>query len=183
MTGPAGRTFFLRTERLGFGNWTAEDFPLALALWGDARVTRLFGGPFSSDQVRQRLDREIDTQQRFGFQYWPLFRLSDGAHVGCGGLRPFDREDTLETGFHLRPEFWREGFGSEAARAIVSHAFRVLRVGALFAGHHPENEASRALLTRLGFEYIGTELYQPTGLMHPSYLLQNDQGPTANLTG
>src|SRR5262249_30084596 len=32
--------FFLTTERIGFRTWTAEDLPLALALWGDPQVTK-----------------------------------------------------------------------------------------------------------------------------------------------
>jgi RimJ/RimL family protein N-acetyltransferase len=74
-------------------------------------------------------------------------------------------------GFHLRPAFWGQGFGTEAARAVLAHAFGTLRVTALFAGHHPDNNESRRLLARLGFRSIGTELYPPTGLLHPSYLL------------
>ena len=175
MTGDMGRTLFLRTERLGFGFWSREDLPLAMALWGDPQVTRLFGGPFDERQVRERLEREITNQSRHGFQYWPLFHLGDGEHVGCGGLRPCERPGTLEVGFHLRPPFWRSGFGTEAARAIVRHAFQHLGVSSLFAGHHPENEPSRALLRRLGFQSIGAEFYEPTGEMHPSYLLHNDQ--------
>lgn len=172
MTSPAtGRPYFLRTARLGFGTWTPDDLPLALELWTDPRVTRLFGGPFPPDEVRRRLDREITTQARLGFQYWPLFRLSDGAHVGCAGLRPCDRADTLETGFHLRPAFWSQGLGTEAARAILAHAFTTIGAKALFAGHHPDNNESRRLLLRLGFRSIGEELYPPTGLPHPSYLL------------
>ena len=33
------RDYFLRSARLGFGIWTAEDLPLALGLWDDAEVT------------------------------------------------------------------------------------------------------------------------------------------------
>jgi len=170
-----GRSYFLCTERLGFGTWAPDDFPLALALWTDPRVTGLFGGPFPVDEVRRRLDREITNQARFGFQYWPLFRLTDGAHVGCSGLRPCDRPHTREMGFHLRPEFWRQGFGTEAARAVVAHAFTSPDVEAIFAGHHPDNRDSRRLLTRLGFRSIGEELYPPTGLLHPSYLLDRSE--------
>ena len=176
MTGAISRSLFLRTERLGFGFWSRDDFPLAMTLWGDPQVTRLFGGPFHESEVRRRLEREINNHSLHGFQYWPLFRLADGEHIGCAGLRPCERPATLELGFHLRPAYWRAGFGGEAARAIIAHAFEVLEVGALFAGHHPENEASRALLTRLGFQFIGAEYYEPTGEMHPSYLLNNDQG-------
>ena len=43
---------------------------------------------------------------------------------------------------------------------------------ALLSGsHNPGNQASRHLLETLGFRYTHDELYEPTGLMHPSYLL------------
>jgi len=45
----------------------------------------------------------------------------------------------------------------------------------LFAGHHPENESSRQLLTRLGFTYTHDEWYEPTGQMHPSYMLRKSE--------
>ncbi len=44
------RDYFLRSARLGFGIWTAEDLPLALGLWDDAEVTRLTGGPFTQSR-------------------------------------------------------------------------------------------------------------------------------------
>ena len=53
------RDYFMLTSRLGFGTWTPDDLPLAVGLWGDAEVTRLIGGPFSEDWVRDRLEREI----------------------------------------------------------------------------------------------------------------------------
>jgi [ribosomal protein S5]-alanine N-acetyltransferase len=43
--------------------------PLALAIWGDPEITRLVGGPFSREQVRERLQREIANRERRGVQY------------------------------------------------------------------------------------------------------------------
>jgi ribosomal-protein-alanine N-acetyltransferase len=42
----------------------------------------------------------------------------------------------------------------------------------LFAGHHPQNEGSRRVLDKLGFRFMGTTYYPPTGLQHLSYRLQ-----------
>jgi RimJ/RimL family protein N-acetyltransferase len=53
----------------------------------------------------------------------------------------------------------------------MAYAFDVLEVNALFAGHHPDNKVSRALIERLGFAYTHDEFYAPTGLHHPSYRL------------
>src|SRR5216684_4242363 len=86
---PTGRAggYFLKTERLGFSLWQPDDLPLAQALWGDAQVSRLIGGPFSPQQVEQRLAREIAHLDSVGVQYWPLFLLRSGEFVGCCGLR------------------------------------------------------------------------------------------------
>jgi RimJ/RimL family protein N-acetyltransferase len=79
----------------------------------------------------------------------------------------------LELGFHFRPAYWGQGLAQEAARAVIAFAFETLPVKALFAGHHPENTASERLLRKLGFRFTHEEIYSPTGLLNPAYLLMN----------
>ena len=170
------RSYFMGTPRLGFSTWSDADRDLAIALWGDAQVTALIGGPFTLAQVEERLAREIRTQAELGFQYWPLFRLADDAHVGCCGLRPVPgRDGVLELGFHLRTEHWGQGFATESARAAIGYAFTTIGASALVAGHNPRNTASSRVLQRLGFRYSHDEFYAPTGLRHPSYELTADE--------
>lgn len=162
----------MRSACLGFRCWSRDDLPLALALWRDPRVTKLIGGPFSDERVRERLEKEMASMRDHQVQYWPVFMLADPKHVGCCGLRPYKLEECLyELGFHLRPEFWGQGLAEEAARAVIAYAFATLQAKTLFAGHHPENAASRHLLEKLGFRLSREEIYPPTGLLHPSYLL------------
>jgi ribosomal-protein-alanine N-acetyltransferase len=146
---------------------------LAISLWCDPKVTALIGGPLSPQQVEERLHGEIDCMKANHVQYWPIFLLSNGAHAGCAGLRPYRVEDRIyELGFHIRPEHWGHGLAEEAARALIDFAFKTIEAKALFAGHHPENHASRRILSKLGFRLTHEELYPPTGLQHPSYLLE-----------
>ena len=154
--------------------WAPDDLPLAVSLWGEPEVARFLqaDGPPSRASIEERLGRELASQAQHGFQYWPIFLRADGAFAGCCGLRPYRLEDRVhELGVHLRSAFWRRGLAVEAARAVIDHAARVLGARALFAGHHPSNVASRATLLKLGFRYTHDELYAPTGLRHPSYLL------------
>lgn len=158
------------TARLVFRTWRADDLPLARALFGDPRVTELTGGPLDDDQLRARLELELEHQRTHGLQYWPIF-LHGGAHVGCCGLRP-RAPRVHELGFYLLPAAWGQGLAVEAARSVIAHAFDVLRAEALFAGHHPDNEGSRRTLEKLGFRYTHDERYPPTGRDHPSYELR-----------
>jgi [ribosomal protein S5]-alanine N-acetyltransferase len=75
--------YFLETARLGFRRWRPDDLALANGLWGDPEVTRFIGGPLSPVAVADRLAAEIPTEATAGIQYWPIFQLEDGAHVGA----------------------------------------------------------------------------------------------------
>jgi RimJ/RimL family protein N-acetyltransferase len=164
--------YFMTSARLGFRTWREDDLDLATALWGNADVMRHIGGVQPREAIAARLAREIATQAEAGIQYWPIFLLDGGAHVGCCGLRPYRPEQrTHELGFHVLPAYWRQGYAEEAALAVVDHAFFDLGVWGLFAGHNPQNAASRRLLEKLGFRYTHSELYPPTRDIHPCYRL------------
>ena len=167
------RDYFLKTERLGFGHWSREDLPLAQGLWGDPEVARFLGGPFTEEQIRQRLERHMALLRDYNVQYWPIFLLETGDHVGCGGLQPYRIEEQIyELGFHLHRAYWGRGLAEEAARAVIRFAFESLGLKTLFAGHHPENTASRRVLGKLGFQYAGEDVYPPSGIMEPTYFLR-----------
>jgi RimJ/RimL family protein N-acetyltransferase len=164
-------TYFLESDRLGFRPWRPDDVDLAVALWADPEVARFITtSPPTPEDAEARLARELASQAEHGFAYWPIFLRESGEHVGCCGLRPY-QPGQPELGVHVRPPFWRRGLAREAAQAVIRHAFDQLGARALFAGHNPKNEASRALLLALGFDYTHDERYPPTGLMHPSYRL------------
>ena len=83
------------------------------------------------------------------------------------GLALGDEERMLKAGAKIDPSFWEDG-APDASGQIKPLA------GSLFAGHNPRNEASRKLLTGLGFVYLRDEFYAPTGLYHPSYELKKE---------
>jgi ribosomal-protein-alanine N-acetyltransferase len=171
------------TERLTFRRWREGDLALAQALWGDPAVTRFIShAPWTALQIQDRLAFELRSACDFGVQYWPAFLKADGSFVGCCGLRSPALTQAANThrynelGFHLVPSQWGKGLATEAARSAVSLAFDELRANALFAGHHPENHSSRRVLEKLGFRFVGTALYEPTGLQHLSYHLKLPAG-------
>ncbi|CAF3620977.1 unnamed protein product [Rotaria sordida] len=121
--------YFLKTKRIGFRLWTEDDFQLALNLWGDNAVTKLIGGPLTIEKIQERFSYEIKNMKVYGVQYWPIFVLETGEHIGCCGFRPYDKEkNTVEIGFHILPKFWRQGFAREAADAAISYTFCHLNV-------------------------------------------------------
>ena len=164
-----------RTKRLVARSWRAEDLPFAMELWGDPAVTALIDarGKLSEAQVEEKLRAEIEREGSYGVQYWALFEHGTDDFVGCAGLRPWvytPGELNFEVGFHLTKRCWGQGLATEAASGALLYARRKLRLSKVYAGHHPDNRASGRVLKKLGFEFIETVFYEPTGLMHPSFV-------------
>jgi [ribosomal protein S5]-alanine N-acetyltransferase len=166
--------YFLCSRRLGFACWRPEDINLARLLWGDPQVTRLIRrAAFTPAEIEERLLKEMELQRSERIQYWPIFELAGGEFVGCCGLHPYrPPEKICELGFHLRTCFWGRGYAGESGAAAIKYGFETLGLPAIFAGHHPENLASRHVLLKLGFVETLAELYEATGLLHPGYILK-----------
>jgi [ribosomal protein S5]-alanine N-acetyltransferase len=167
----------LRTSRLSIVTWAAGDLPQAVTLWGDPEVMALLDkrGALTREQVAEKLAEEIRRQIEYGIQYWKVVSLQSGEFIGCCGLREnrFDPQQPRELGFHIVRAQWSKGYATEAARGVIRHAFEVMKLPKLTAGHHPENATSRAILLKLGFRYLGREFYAPSGLYNPVYELEN----------
>jgi RimJ/RimL family protein N-acetyltransferase len=79
-----------------------------------------------------------------------------GALIGMCGLVPAERE--AEIGYWLGAPFWGRGFATEAARAVIDHAFGQLGYETLQAGARVTNPASRRVLEKCGFQWAGVRL-------------------------
>ena len=172
----AEEKYLLKSERLGFRWWTAEDLPLAQQLWGDPEVTKYFGGPFSEDEIRRRFKRERARRMVHGFQYWVIELLETGEFVGVCGLRPYrPAEEIIELGFHLRPKFWGRGLATEAARAVVAYGFEKYAPKKLAAAHHPDNLNSKKVIEKVGFVYSHHDPFDELGFAIPYYMIEGSK--------
>ena len=79
-----------------------------------------------------------------------LFIVRDGELIGGIGI------EIGELGYWLAEPHWGQGYGREAARAVVDHAFMTLDRDTVTASYFTGNAASRRILEGLGFIETGT---------------------------
>jgi len=65
------------------------------------------------------------------------------------------RMDRAELGFWLAPEHWNKGLMTEAGDAVMRCAFHTIGLHKVTVGCISENVASRRVIEKLGFRYIG----------------------------
>jgi len=66
--------------------------------------------------------------------------------------------DRLTLGYALAPETWGKGLASEAVEAMVEAAFSLTDAVELDASSRVENAASRRVLEKAGFQFLGSGL-------------------------
>jgi ribosomal-protein-alanine N-acetyltransferase len=89
----------------------------------------------------------------------PLFlvRREDRALMGAITLDNVRRGPAQAgtLGYWIGAQYARQGYMTEAIRAVVHHAFTEMDLSRIEAACLPENAASRAVLERTGFKYEG----------------------------
>ncbi|RXF75589.1 GNAT family N-acetyltransferase [Hansschlegelia zhihuaiae] len=76
-----------------------------------------------------------------------------GAFAGCVAVDA--QTGAPELGYWLARPYWGRGIGTRATRALTDLAFAATGLPALVSGHFIDNEASAAVLAKLGFRRTG----------------------------
>jgi RimJ/RimL family protein N-acetyltransferase len=105
----------------------------------------------------------------------------DDALIGSCGLDL--RGDDPELGYWLGVPHWGCGFATEAARAVIDHAFGKLDLQALQSGARVTNPASRRVLEKCGFQWTGVRLIRVRAIASsaPADRFRLDRGLWASL--
>ena len=144
---------FIETERLILRTWMDSDVAALERLYADEEVSRyLPGGKKTTAQAREWIDRAIEEQDRENFSLWPVVRKDDHRVIGLCGLHRHD-DGHVEIGWAFERGAWGQGFGTEAARAVLAYAHSVLKLKDVSAIVDPRNRASVALVNRLGLRF------------------------------
>jgi RimJ/RimL family protein N-acetyltransferase len=86
-----------------------------------------------------------------------LITLADGTLVGGCGIHVSSGGEQ-ELGYWIGVPYWGRGYATEAARAVLDHAFEALRCEQLTSGARVSNPASRRVLEKCGFQWTGVSL-------------------------
>jgi ribosomal-protein-alanine N-acetyltransferase len=145
----------IETERLVGVRLGPEHFEPVAQLLGDPRVGATLGGVRTQAEAGLILDQHAALWERDGFGYWLWQECATGDWVARGGLRPVHvgGGDEVEVGWAVFPDRWRQGIGTELARASVDVAFGPLGLTEVVAFTLPDNLASRGVMEKSGFRY------------------------------
>ena len=146
----------LETERLTLRAPRHEDVKAIAVLANDRRVatnTARIPHPYAIADAREWISavNKADGEQAFVV-------TMGGEVIGACGYH--SRDGVPEIGYWLGVPFWGNGYATEAARALIDHAFGDRGHQVLLAGARISNPASRRVLEKCGFQWTGVGLYR-----------------------
>lgn len=151
----------LETERLVIRECTLDDAPFVLDLLNSPKFLQFIGDRkvrTVDDACRYVETRFIASYREHGHGLYSveLKQPSEANRewIGLCGLVKRPSLDSPDLGFAFLPEHESRGYGTESARAVIEYGKNQLGLTRLMAITTLDNEASIALLGKLGFEHI-----------------------------
>lgn len=89
--------------------------------------------------------------------WWAICSPNDTQFYGAIGFNNWHKDfKKAEIGFWLLPEFWKQGFVSEALSAVCDYGFNMMNLHRIEAQVETVNMASKNCLLKFGFSHEGT---------------------------
>ena len=157
----------LETERLLLRPFTDDDMEIHRIVFSDPVVCWHYCRKTRTEQETREwlIHRRWQSRNEDELGFLAVVRKEDSQILGlvalqlmvADWLRFEDDPDTpfdplaVELSYAFGQEYQRQGYASEACRALVEYGFREKRLARLTNGIDPENEPSWRLYERLGF--------------------------------
>ena len=144
----------LETKRLFLRRQIIEDLDALWALYCNPNITRFIpDAPRSREEAKEELEWHMHGHPEHPeLGLWATIYKETGKFIGRCGLLPWTIEEQydVEVAYTIAEEYWGQGFGTEAAQAILQYGFEKLNLSRLICLIEPENIASQCIAQKMG---------------------------------
>lgn len=148
----------LDTERLVLREILPSDVEAIYSIFSNEGVTKYYGlNTFKKMEQAEKLIQAFTSnfQSEKGIR-WGIERKGVPGLIGTVGFNSWSKAHRrAEVGYEIHPDFWRNGYASEAVAEIVEHGFQEMELTRIGAIVFVENNGSSQLLMKHGFEKEG----------------------------
>jgi RimJ/RimL family protein N-acetyltransferase len=145
----------LETDRLILDTWASADWIAFHPIATDIEVMRYITGgvPWSEEEIRSFVDRQIELYRTRGFCRWKLIHKPDGNVIGFCGVGFWRNGPAPEIGWWLARPYWGRGLATEAARAALDDIFEPVGMDRVVSIAMLGNRASIRIMEKLGLQF------------------------------
>ena len=152
----------LATERLILRTWQPSDLPLMAAIGADPLVMEHFPSTQDLNETKIFLERMTEQYKKFGYTIYAVELKDTHEFIGSIGLNNITftipclasiKSPHVEIGWRLAAKYWGKGYASEAALAVLNHAFSELNIPEIFSFTATTNLKSQRVMEKIGLHH------------------------------
>jgi ribosomal-protein-alanine N-acetyltransferase len=149
------------TDRLILREYSPEDFVSLHAILSDPGTMKFWPAPFTEEQTKGWIERSIKSYKASlsplrltGFGRWAVILKEDGKQIGDAGIISAEINDKTENdlGYIIHKDFWKLGYGYEAASACMKYGFEKPGIKRMVANMAFNNVASVRVAEKIGMK-------------------------------
>ncbi len=141
----------LHSERLILRPVQSDDASAFEAFYSDSQVMAIRKyGVMNPEAALAQLRGMVEHWKTHGFGMWVVEDRATGEFAGECGLRWLEDASDVELSYGLYPHFRGRGLATEAARAVLDYAVKVLELDRIVALSRGDNTTSHRVLEKLG---------------------------------
>ncbi|EPL3989139.1 GNAT family N-acetyltransferase [Providencia stuartii] len=145
----------LETPRLRLRRWAEQDKERFFDMNSSPEVMRYFPSVLNKSQSDQMMDTIMERfATQGGWGIWAVELKSDHSLIGFVGLNIPEYllpcSPCTEIAWRLLPQYWRQGYTTEAAKTVIQFAFNQLKLKEIVAFTAVANTPSEGVMKKLG---------------------------------
>ncbi len=151
----------ITTERLLLRAFSEQDVDPLFDILQQSGILRYYpnSAPPPRETAARIVARQLAHWEEHGYGWWAVEFRDDPRLLGWAGLTYLPETGETEVAYLLRPEVWRRGLATEAAKAALGFGFDRFDFPFIIGLTHPENIASQRVLEKSGLCFVEEAVY------------------------
>lgn len=154
----------LTTPRVELCKMSSSDASFILELLNSPGWLKGIGdrGVRTVDQAKEYIEENIAKSfQDHGFGLFKMVSKKINRAIGICGFVQRNYLKHPDLGFAILPKYEGQGLTTEASKGVLDYGFNILKFEKVLGITNPDNNASRHILKKLGFEYLEVVIPAP----------------------
>ncbi|MEY9969718.1 ribosomal-protein-alanine N-acetyltransferase [Lysinibacillus sp. RC46] len=143
---------FIKTKRLLIREFEVQDWQAVYEYTSNPNVMKYIPeGVFNEEEAKKFVSENRGEKAK----YFPIILVSENIVIGHIVFHQYFGDHTYEIGWVLNPNYYNNGYASEAAKAVLDYGFKEKKLHRIIATCQPENIPSYRVMEKIGMRREG----------------------------
>lgn len=150
----------LITDRLIIRSWREEDIEDYASIIAKSSVMKYIGdgGTYGQEGASKFIARSMAHEREFGWVLWAVEQRQEAKLLGFCGFAELsagyvEQNDCVEIGWRLDQPYWNQGYGTEAAKAVLEYGLAAYHFPLVASVAQIENTGSIRIMQKIGLNF------------------------------